>query len=171
MNTKYVGQTYPSRGRIRHDIMAKYVAMTQFPFPDQNSNPEVTKVFGIWPHDFKTIVNVENKRRAVESGSKIWYPDIVIVDGKNKVREIGEIEIEEDITPGVLEKWKLYSAAVSLGAKGYPKLHLYVPKSREREVRNILRESGLRIATLSTYVLSYDLFELKIDADIVANDL
>jgi hypothetical protein len=158
---------YVANAKIKHDTLAKYVAQTRFPYVDQNTNPEVTKVHGFWPNDYVTIVNIDRKQRAIQFGNKTWYPDIVIVDGKNEVKEICEIEMEEDIEPGILEKWKGYAAAASIGRKGYPLLFLYVPASKLTEAKKIVDESKLKYARLGGYVVSDDLYALKLDVIVI----
>lgn len=133
------------------------------PFPDQNVNPELLEKSGIWPNDYVTIVNAEKKQRAIQFEKKTWYPDIVIVNGKNEVRELCEVELEEDITPRILEKWKGFAATASIGRKGYPKFFICVPSSKEAEAKRILDESGLRYAGLRSYDVSDDLMSLKIN--------
>jgi hypothetical protein len=142
--------------------MAQYIAETRFPWPDQNTNPEVTRMYGIWPDEYVTIVNAKKKQRAIQFGNKTWYPDIVIVNGKDEVREICEIELEEDISPAVIEKWKGYAVATRLGPHGYPKLFLYVPASKQTEVQEIISKGDLKYAGLRAYELSDDLNALKI---------
>ena len=137
----------------QHDLIAKYVAATRFPFPDQNLNPGN---HGLWPKDYVTIVNTEKKQRGVQFNDKTWYPDIVIVNSKNEVRELGEVENEEDLVPAVLAKWRGYAAAASIGPQGYPKLFINVPAHAEQIALRMLNESGLRYAGLRSYQVSGD---------------
>jgi hypothetical protein len=108
-------------------------------------------------------VNIDRKQRAIQFGNKTWYPDIVVVNDKNEVRELCEVEMEEDIEPGILEKWKGYAAAASIGGHGYPKLFLYLPASKLTEAKKILEESNLRYAGLRTYEISDDLYTVRMN--------
>jgi len=135
----------------QHDLLVRHIAATRFPFPDQNVNPGK---HGLWPEDYVTILNSEKKRKGVQFGGKTWYPDIAIVNSKNEIRELGEVETDEDLVPSVLEKWRAYAAAASLGPLGYPKLFIYVPVNSEQVVLRMLNESGLRYAGLRSYRVS-----------------
>jgi hypothetical protein len=155
--------SYVANGKIKHDALAKYLALTRFPFPDQNINPKVWGQTGFWPDDYVTIVNADKKQRAIQFRGKAWYPDIVVVNGKNEVRELCEVEMEEDISPGILEKWRGYAAAATTGPRGYPKLFLYVPASKLTEAKEILDEGNVRYAGLRTYEMSDDLYTVKMN--------
>jgi hypothetical protein len=149
--------------QIKHDVVAQYVANTRFPWPDQNTNPEVTEKYGIWPHDYVTIVNVRSKQKAVQFGTQIGYPDIVIVNAKGEVREIGEIEPEDSFSPAIIDKWKGYAAAATIGPKGYPKFFIYVPASELKATESIIEENKFKFAGLRTYEISDDLNTLKLN--------
>ena len=151
----------------QHDLIAKYVAATRFPFPDQNLNPGN---HGLWPKDYVTIVNTEKKQRGVQFNDKTWYPDIVIVNSKNEVRELGEVENEEDLVPAVLAKWRGYAAAASIGPQGYPKLFIYVPASKLEQAQKIIDGNSIRYAGLRAYEISDDLNTLKLSV-IITNEL
>jgi hypothetical protein len=144
----------PSR---KHDIIARYYAVSRMPFPLQ----KFLKRWD-WPKDYKTIVNAGGKRkRSVEYNGKVLYPDVVIVDRKNQVREMAEIELEEDITPRSPEKWKALSAATGMGPHGHKKLFLCVPKSKTRIARKMLEENHIDYAGLRSFEVT-EMGEIKL---------
>jgi len=155
---------------IKHDVMVQYIADTRFPWPDQNTNSEVTEKYGIWPSDYVTIVNVRRKQRAIQFGGRMWYPDIVIVNDKAEVREIGEVELEDDISTAIVDKWRGYAAAASIGPQGYPKLFIYVPASKLEQAQKIIDGNSIRYAGLRAYEISDDLNTLKLSV-IITNEL
>src|SRR6185437_8464041 len=65
-----------------HDRAVQFIAANRFPFPDQVD----------WPADYVTLTNQMAERRGVSSPDGMEYPDIVVVDGRGEIREIGEIE-------------------------------------------------------------------------------
>ena len=164
MNNQPITWSYVADDNIKHDTIANYIALTRFPFPDQNTNPKVGGEIGRWPDDYVTIVNASEKQRPIQVGGRTWYPDIVVVNGKNEVKELCEVEREEDIGPGIVEKWKGYAAAAKIGARGYPKFFLYVPACKLAEVTRMLDENKQKYAGLRTYEVSDDLYTLKINA-------
>jgi len=111
---------------------------------------------GLWPTDYVTIVNTEKKQRSIQFNNMTWYPDIVIMNTKNEVRELGEVATSDEIQPQIMQKWRGYASAASLGPKGYPKLFIYVPSTKQQEARKLLDESKLRYAGLRTYQVSPD---------------
>jgi hypothetical protein len=135
----------------QHELVVRHIAATRFPFPDQNINPGN---HGLWPKDYVTILNAEKKQQGVQFGDKTGYPDILILNSKNEVRELGEVESEEDLAPTVLEKWRAYATAASIGPRGYPKFFIYVPIHKELPALKMLKESGLRYAGLRSYEVS-----------------
>jgi len=155
--------SYVANDKIKHDALARYLALTRFPFPDQNTNPKVWGETGRWPDDYVTTVNADRKQRAIQFGGKDWYPDIVIVNGNNEVMELCEVEMEEDIGPGTLEKWRGYAAAATTGPRGYPKLFLYVPAAKLAEAKKVLDEGKVRFAGLRTFEISDDLYMVKMN--------
>jgi hypothetical protein len=134
----------------KHDIIAKYYAISRMPFPLQRYLKRWD-----WPEDYKTIVNAGGRRkRPITFNGKKWYPDVVIIDGKNRVREMAEIELEEDITLKSIEKWKAFSAATGMGSKGHKKLFICVPKSKTQKVRQMLEENKIDYAGLRSFTIS-----------------
>lgn len=63
----------------------RIIAATRFPFVDQTD----------WPDDYVTITNETEKRQGIDSPEGVVYPSIVIVDGEDRIREVGEVETEE----------------------------------------------------------------------------
>jgi hypothetical protein len=108
-----------------------------------------------WPRDYRTIVNVGGrKKRGVKHKGKTWYPDVVIVDGKNRVREMAETELEEDITQQSIEKWRALSETTGMGPHGHKKLFLCVPKAKSRLVRKMLEDNRIDYAGLRSFVVT-----------------
>jgi hypothetical protein len=141
---------------VKHDIIAKYYALSRMPFPLQ----KYLKRWD-WPNDYKTIVNAGRRKRSVSYKGMKWFPDVVIVDGKNRVREMAEIELEEDITPKSVEKWKSLSAATGMGPRGHKKLFICVPKSQAQKVRRMLEENKIDYAGLRSFTVS-EMGEIKL---------
>jgi hypothetical protein len=77
-----------------HDAVVVHVARTRFPFAGQTT----------WPADYQTITNVPEPRRGIEGPAGIYYPDIVILDGTGRSREIGEVELRPD--PDRVAEWR-----------------------------------------------------------------
>src|SRR6476646_5574570 len=66
-----------------HDRVVEFIARTRFPFAGQTT----------WPADYVTLTNVPVRRRGIASAAGEFFPDIVIVDGTGRVREVGEVEL------------------------------------------------------------------------------
>jgi hypothetical protein len=74
------------------------------------------------------------------------YPDIIVIDRKNNVVFIEEIESESSVTDNERNhRWASYSEL------GYP-FNLIVPKSKELEAKNLIK--GLNIHKLYYYELT-----------------
>src|SRR6185437_3436699 len=71
-----------------HDLAVRLIAAQRFPFPGQVD----------WPADYVTLTNQSVHRRGVPGPRGTEYPDIVVIDGKGEIREIGEIETSIDVS-------------------------------------------------------------------------
>ena len=89
---------------------------------------------------YRVNANLDN---ASSGYRKDCYPDIIVIDKKNNVLFIEEVETESSLTENVRnEKWMRYSEL------GYP-FNLIVPKSKIVEARQLL--NGLNISRLYYY--------------------
>ena len=71
----------------QHDRAVRFIAANRYPFPDQ-PHPS-------WPLHYRTWVNTAtHPRRSIETPDGPHFPDIMIVDGENATREIGEVEMD-----------------------------------------------------------------------------
>ena len=77
-----------------HDAVVNYIAKTRFPFPGQKT----------WASDYRTLTNVPVRKHGIQIPSGEHFPDIVILDGTGRVREMGEVEMNvSDIAPAALK--------------------------------------------------------------------
>jgi hypothetical protein len=117
--------------RLRHRI-TRIIAATRFPFVDQES----------WADDHVTIVNDETKRYAVKWEHGVLYPSIVITRKNGDLRELGLVEVAEDISEDSLPRWRVLSETAPFGQE-HKKLFLYVPEGREEETLRLLEGNGI----------------------------
>jgi hypothetical protein len=123
-----------------HDRVAEHVAATRFPFPGQ---PD-------WPADYRTIVNVSERQQAIPGPDGPLYPDIVVVDRSGHVREVGEVET--DVDPAMVERWRAGSAAADDRTEtGVRHFFVYVPVGLEAAARELLEGNGVSYAGLRAY--------------------
>ena len=122
--------------------VVRIIATTRFPFVDQKD----------WPDDYITITNENEKRRGVEGPKDTIYPSIIIVDGHDNVREVGEVETEKTVNEKQLPKWKLLSEKTSMGRKT-KKFFLYVPEGKEGEAQRLLEGHKISYAGLRTWAI------------------
>jgi hypothetical protein len=142
-------ESYSDLMSRKHDLIVKYYAVSRMPFPLQ----KYLKRWD-WPDDYKTIINAGKKKRSIRYNRKKWYPDIVIVDAKNRVREMAEIELEEDINSNSVEKWKALSASTGTGPRGHKKLFICVPEAEAKKVRQMLEKNKIDYAGLRSFTVS-----------------
>ena len=118
-----------------HDRLAKKIARTRFPYTDQID----------WPADYVTIVNVDTGTRAVPGPNGPHFPDIVIVDGNDEVREVGEVELTADV--GCVPILRAGSAAADDHTEsGEKHFFVYVPAGQETLAKAILDDHGISYA-------------------------
>ena len=128
-----------------HDRVAAHVAATRFPFPGQVD----------WPADYRTVVNVPEPSAAIPGPDGPLYPDIVILDGSGRVREVGEVETEVD--PRRVERWRAGSlAADDRTETGVRHFFLYVPEGAEAAARELLDGNAVSSAGLRAYRVASD---------------
>ncbi|MGR3781416.1 MAG: hypothetical protein ACU0DT_09180 [Albimonas sp.] len=119
----------------QHDRAVRFIAANRFPFPDQ-PHPS-------WPLHYRTWVNSgTHPRIAIEVDGAPHHPDIVIVDGDGRLREIAEVET--DLTPDMIPRWRAASlAADDTTETGDRHLLIYVPQGREAEAQAMLEGAGI----------------------------
>ena len=127
----------PTIGRI-----VRIIAATRFPFVDQKD----------WPDDYVTITNETEERRGVKGPDFTVYPSIVIIDGSDRVRELGEVETENTVNENSVARWKLLSEKTGMGRRT-KKFFLYVPEGREGEALRLLEENEISYAGLRTWAI------------------
>lgn len=126
-----------------HDRVVQVVAATRFPFPGQ---PD-------WPADYVTLASSEGPTRsiALEGGEEI-FPDIVIVDGADAIREIGEVETDLSDGDVLGRKWQACSLACDTRTEtGVRHFFVYVPDGSEQRAQALLVAQGISYAGLRSY--------------------
>lgn len=130
---------------IDHGAIVRHIAGARFPFPNQQD----------WPADYHTVVNAGNPTTPIDTPAGPAYPDIVIVNDDREVREMGEIETE--VTPDLVEKWRGYSAALPVDAAiGVRPFFVYVPDGQEETARAMLEANGISFAGVRAYRVEND---------------
>src|SRR5258708_20274737 len=77
-----------------HDAVVNYIAKTRFPFPGQKH----------WPSDYRTLTNAPVRKHGIQIPGGEHFPDIVVLDGTGRVREMGEVEMNvSDIAAATLK--------------------------------------------------------------------
>jgi len=120
----------------------RIIAATRFPFVDQED----------WPDDYVTITNEIENQWGIEAPCGTVYPSIVILDGTDRIREVGEIETEETVTDAQVPKWKMLSERTGMGRRT-KKFFLYVPEGKETEAERLLEENRIAYAGLRTWAI------------------
>lgn len=119
----------------QHDAVVTHIAKTRFPFHDQKD----------WPADYVTLTNVERPTRSIPYEGAEHFPDIVIVNTKGEIREIGEVEAELDETKAPI--WNTCSlAADNLTETGNRHFFLYVPAGLEEKAVALLDRHAISFA-------------------------
>ena len=120
----------------------RIIAATRYPFIDDED----------WPNDFITLTNLHEKKVGIESEYGKVYPSIVIVDGEDKIREVGEIITSDLVEKSQIMKWKLISEKTGMGRKT-KKFFLYVPEGSEDKALNLLQSNHIAYAGLRTWAV------------------
>lgn len=124
----------------QHDAVVLHIAKTRFPFPDQKD----------WPADYVTLTNVERPVHSIPFEGAEHFPDIVIVNTKGEVREIGEVE--EALDDGKVAIWQACSfAADNLTETGSRHFFLYVPAGLEDKAVALLDRHAISFAGVRGY--------------------
>lgn len=128
-----------------HDRVARYVAETRFPFPDQTD----------WPEDYQTVVNAGNQQVAVKVREHMHYPDIVVLDGQGVAREIGEVEMQ--LRPEFVPRLTIASmAAPMIPETDVRHFFLYVPAEHAEHAAEFVESYRLSLAGLRTFEIDDD---------------
>ncbi len=128
-----------------HDRAVREIAENRFPFPGQQD----------WPGDHVTLTNQSAQRRGVPGPHGTEYPDIVIIDGKGEIREIGEVETSADAA--MVERWARASAACDhTTTSGVQHFFVYVPPGSEQEAIRLLDVHGVSYAGVRTWTVADD---------------
>ncbi len=121
---------------VLRDRIARIIAATRFPFIDQIT----------WDEERKTLVNTMKERSFLINGSMgDVYPSVIVLNPDGRVREIGEVEME--VTPDLVEKWRLLSEKTSMGEK-FKKFFVYVPAGEGAKARKLLEDNQIEYAGL-----------------------
>lgn len=128
-----------------HDRLAQMIARTRFPFEGQSD----------WPTDYVTIVNADAKTRAIPGPNGPHFPDIIIVDGNDEVREVGEVELAADVA--CVPIWRAGSAAADDHTdSGDKHFFVYVPAGQETLAKSILDDHGISYAGVRGWIANDD---------------
>jgi hypothetical protein len=128
-----------------HDAVVNYIAKTRFPFPGQKT----------WAADYRTLTNVPEHKRGIQTPTGERFPDIVILDGTGRVRELGEVEMKvSDISAATLK------ATSEIADTDTPTkvrhFFLYVPVGQEAAAQTLLETNGVSYAGLRRFQASAD---------------
>ena len=129
-----------------HNIVVRYVAQNRFPFPDQTD----------WPAEYVTITNETVRRRGIEDGGAVHYPDIVIVDSNtNQVVELGEVEVGTG--EHLVDKWRLFAGQCRQHpTSGSRHFFVYVPQGLEEETQALLERHAVPYGGVRAYIVTAD---------------
>jgi hypothetical protein len=126
---------------ILRDRIARIIGATRFPFIDQTT----------WDEERRTIVNTSREKNYAIVGPKgEFYPSLVVLNPDGAIREIGEVEME--VTPGLVAKWKLLSEMTGRGER-FKKLFVYVPAGEGEGARNLLEDNRIEYAGLREWII------------------
>jgi hypothetical protein len=128
-----------------HEAVVAHVARTRFPFPGQTT----------WPADYLTLVNVPERQRGIPLGDGLHFPDIVIVDGSGRTREIGEVEMTVDAA-AVAHLRAGSEAADDLTPTKVRHFFVYVPSGLEAAAQALLETNGISYAGVRGFSVAAD---------------
>ncbi len=128
-----------------HDNVVAHIARTRFPFPGQTT----------WPDDYVTLTNVPTRHRGIPSPAGEHFPDIVIVDGRGRTREIGEVEMAVDVS-AVRHLRAASAAADDDTVTGVKHFFLYVPCGLEESAQRLLEENAISYAGVRGFTIGDD---------------
>lgn len=131
--------------RELHDRVARHIAGTRFPFPDQTD----------WPATYRTIVNAGSPSYGVNIDGKTVFPDIVIVDETNALCEMGEIETS--VSPDQVAKWAGMSRSLPFNEQDRCySLFVYVPEGLQERATALLETNDIPYAGVRSYRVESD---------------
>ncbi len=128
-----------------HDKVVNYIARTRFPFPGQKT----------WAPDYVTLTNVPQRKRAIPIPGGEHYPDIVILDGTGRVRELGEVEMVVDLASVSYLKATSETADTDTPTK-VRHFFLYVPVGQEKAAQALLEDNAISYAGLRGFSVAPD---------------
>ena len=132
-------------GEDLHDAVVNTIAKTRFPFPGQKH----------WPPDYRTLTNVPVRKHKIQIPSGEHFPDIVVLDGTGRVREVGEVEMNvSDIAAATLKATS--EIADTDTATKVRHFFLYVPVCQEAAAQTLLETNGVSYAGLRGFQASAD---------------
>lgn len=128
-----------------HDAVVNYIARTRFPFPGQKT----------WASDYRTLTNAPARKHGIQTPTGELFPDIVILDGTGRVRELGEVEMNvSDVSAATLK------AASEIADTDTPTkvrhFFLYVPVGQEAAAQTLLETNGVSYAGLRGFQANGD---------------
>lgn len=124
-----------SAEKWRHDRTVAQVARQRFPYPD-SGHPS-----------WKTYLNEPEHTKGVNAQPDTVYPDIVVVDERNAVMQLGEIETGMTMNEAETEQWRKYYSLCS-------NFYLYVPAISKEAVVQLIASQKVQLGALRLY--SYD---------------
>jgi hypothetical protein len=126
-----------------HDRVVEFVARTRFPFAGQTT----------WPADYVTLTNVPARQRSIAGVNGEHFPDIVIVDGTGRVREIGEIEmtVSADAVPHLRTGSEAADADTPTKVRHF---FLYVPAGMEQAAQKLLEDNKISYAGIRGFTFN-----------------
>jgi len=126
-----------------HDRVVEFIARTRFPFAGQTT----------WPADYVTLTNVPMRQRGIAGTEGELFPDIVIVDGTGRVREIGEVEMTlgADVVRQLRAGSECADADTPTGVRHF---FLYVPSGMERPAQKLLDDNAISYAGVRGFTVS-----------------
>ena len=126
-----------------HDLVVNYIAKTRFPFPGQTT----------WAADYRTLTNVPERKRAIPTPAGDHYPDIVILDGTGRVRELGEVEMTVDASS--LPYLKAGSETTDNDTPTKVRhFFVYVPAGKEKAAQALLEDNGISYAGVRGFTVN-----------------
>ena len=131
-----------SRDVLRARV-ARIIAATRYPFVDQAD----------WIESNTVIANVgSNKIWSIDTPDGEVYPSIVVLHADGSVRELGQVEVEGDVTENRVPLWRLLSEETGMGVR-VKKFFLYVPEGKELIAEKMLEDNGVEYAGLRTWAV------------------
>lgn len=121
-----------SAEKSRHDRTAAQVAHQRFPYPSSR-HPT-----------WKTFLNEPEHTKGVNAQPVAVYPDIVVVDERDVVMQLGEIETEMTMNEAETEQWKKYYSLC-------PDFFLYVPDNLKETAVQLIASKSVQLGGLRLY--------------------